>query len=89
VGRVGAPVSGGKILVASLPNLQEGSVVEYEIHKTPEGLPALCHLLVLPGGGPGGAKEAGDQVSEVHALKTVKADNGLAADPSWKPFPPD
>ncbi|HQI82285.1 MAG TPA: DUF3857 domain-containing protein, partial [Deltaproteobacteria bacterium] len=78
----------GKILVASLPNLQEGSIVEYEICKTRKDSQPFVITSFFQGEDPVERRRLVIRYPRSMKLKTVKADNGLAAEPSWKPFPP-
>jgi len=78
----------GKIKVASLPGLQEGSTIEYEYVRTKKDAWPLFISAVFQDEDPIERKSLRIRVKDGAGLKISKADSGFALDASWKPFPP-
>jgi len=79
----------GKVMVASLPGLQEGSIIEYEyIRKKKDAWPFLIEY-EFQGDDPIEKKRLQISFPDTIDLKVAKADNGFYPEGSWKQFPKD
>lgn len=77
----------GKMLVASLPGLQEGSVIEYEMVRIRKDNRAFLISSVFQGEDPVESATLTITMPEGFDLHVRKADSGFSGDPSWNPFP--
>ena len=77
----------GKFLVMSLPSLQEGSTIEYEIVSKKRDRPSFYLETEFQEEDPIEAKTLRLHVRDGVRLKSAKADAGFGAPDAWKPFP--
>jgi hypothetical protein len=77
----------GKVMVVSLPGLQEGSTIEYEyVHTKKDAWPVIISS-VFQDEDPVEKKHLSIRLRAGMNLNISKADNGYYADASWRPFP--
>ncbi len=77
----------GKILVASLPALQEGSTIEYRYVRVRRDTPAFLITGVFQGDEPIERKRLRINLPDGLDLHIGKADGGFHGDYAWSPFP--
>ncbi|HPI94033.1 MAG TPA: DUF3857 domain-containing protein [Deltaproteobacteria bacterium] len=76
----------GKILVASLPHLQEGSVIEYRYTLKKKDDPGFLITGVFQGEEPIERKKLSISIPDGMVLHMEKADSGFHGDCPWMPF---